>query len=292
MLRTWSFPSHLIILLPDQVYGMCECDTGDRIDRFRPTAPDTVIFNPAHTYLHVRIQGCPNQWRMLLLTIEPDVLSELGEHDLDQLKEKHCSKIDADDPSTRHTLVLIQEEIEKPSLRKSVLEERLLVLLLARLLTQSKRIAQPTHYVKGGLTEWRLKRALQLIENSFHKAPTLSEIAKAVELQETSFCRAFKQSTGQTPHHYLLVHRVNRAKEMMMGSNRTLTDIAFDCGFSSPSQFSITLQADRRDHSPDLSPIPLAKRMSARRVGGSFTVYQSEEKPPPDNSLLEWHSNY
>jgi AraC-like DNA-binding protein len=29
---------------------------------------------------------------------------------------------------------------------------------------------------------------------------------------------------------------------MMMGSNRTLTDIAFDCGFSSPSQFSVTFK--------------------------------------------------
>src|SRR6476620_10453136 len=39
----FSLASHLIILLPDQVYGVCECDTGDRIDRFRPTTPDTVM---------------------------------------------------------------------------------------------------------------------------------------------------------------------------------------------------------------------------------------------------------
>jgi transcriptional regulator GlxA family with amidase domain len=72
--------------------------------------------------------------------------------------------------------------------------------------------------------------------------PALSEIAEAVNLHQASFCRAFKQSTGLSPHHYLLVHRVNRAKEMMKDPSRTLTDIALDCGFSSSSQFSVVFK--------------------------------------------------
>jgi AraC family transcriptional regulator len=240
----FSLASHVIIILPDEVYGAWESDSGDHIDQFRSMAPITIISNPAHKYLHFRMTKTQNQRRALLLTIEPAVLTELGEDDLEQLTEEFCPQIGMDDPAISQALAAIQEEIEKPSFHSSLYEESFLTLTLIRLLKyQLKRIAKLPHdHIRGGLANWRLKRALQLIENSSPKMPALSEIANAVSLREASFCRAFKQSTGQSPHHYLLVHRVNRAKEMMQDRNRTLTNIALDCGFSGSSQFSVVFR--------------------------------------------------
>jgi AraC family transcriptional regulator len=115
------------------------------------------------------------------------------------------------------------------------------MLLLNRLIRCASNLTTPLakpKYAKGGLARWRLKQALQLLERESIKAPLLSEIAESINLHPTSFCRAFKQSTGIPPHRYLLVHRTNQAKKMMENQNLTLTQIALECGFSSSSQFS------------------------------------------------------
>jgi AraC family transcriptional regulator len=70
----------------------------------------------------------------------------------------------------------------------------------------------------------------------------LAEVAELIGLHPTSFCRGFKQSTGLSPHRYMLVHRVNRAKEMMDDQRLSLTEIALECGFSSSSQFSVVFK--------------------------------------------------
>jgi AraC family transcriptional regulator len=72
--------------------------------------------------------------------------------------------------------------------------------------------------------------------------PSLAELASHVGLHPTSLCRAFKQSTGISPHRYLLERRVARAKEMMADQRLTLTQIALDCGFSTSSQFSVVFR--------------------------------------------------
>lgn len=240
----FSLTSHLIILLPDGVSGLCEYNSGDRVDQFYSMAPNTIIFNPAQKYLRLQVTNTEDQWRVLVLTVEPAVLDQLGEGDVEQSNEELCAQVGVEDPTARQALAAIQEEIENQSAHSSLYVETFIMLTLIRLLkVQLKGIPQLPHdYIRGGLANWRLKRALQLIESNCSKIPALSEIAGAVNLHEASFCRAFKQSTGLSPHHYLLVHRINRAKQMMKDQRRTLTDIALDCGFSSSSQFSVVFK--------------------------------------------------
>jgi AraC family transcriptional regulator len=239
-----SLAPHLIILLPDGVSGVCECNSDDRIDTFHSIAPNTVIFNPAKKYLHLRITKTQSQWRLLHLTIEPAVLRELGEDELQQLNDELRTQIDADDPAASKALLAILREIENPSEHSTLYVESVLTLTLIRLLNHQLKHTRrlPRDYIRGGLAKWRLKRALQIIEKNSGHMPALSEIAGAVHLHQASFCRAFKQSTGLSPHRYLLVNRVNRAKEMMKDPDRSLTDIAFACGFHSSSQFSVVFK--------------------------------------------------
>jgi AraC family transcriptional regulator len=118
------------------------------------------------------------------------------------------------------------------------------MLAFNRLIQWSSNVTSPQRqsYSKGGLPNWRLRSALNLLEGDLSKNPSLSEVAESIHLHPTSFCRAFKQSTGLSPHRYLLVHRIKCAKEMMNDHNRTLTQIALDCGFSSSSQFSVVFR--------------------------------------------------
>jgi AraC family transcriptional regulator len=239
----FSSQSHLIILLPDGVAGGCEWSNGSQTGKLSSVAPNTILFNPAGAYLSIRnrtSQPC----RILLLSIDPTLVNRLGVGDVNVADLQFRQQIGIEDQVIRLTLAAIEQEIEAPGLNSRLYIDSLLMLLLTQLMRCASNFGTPRQsaYVKGGLPNWRLKRALELLETDRTKTPSLAELAAPLRLQPTSFCRAFKQSTGRSPHRYLLEHRVNRAKEMMKDRKRTLTEIALDCGFSSSSQFSIVFK--------------------------------------------------
>jgi AraC-like DNA-binding protein len=240
----FSLESHLIILLPDGISGGCEWGNGSQTGTLSSVAPNTILFNPARDYLWIRKRTSQQHCRMLLLTIDPTLVNRLDVGDVNVAELQFRQQIGTDDQGVRFTLVAIMQEIEAPGLNSRSYIDTLLMLLLTRLMRCASNFATPSQraYVKGGLPNWRLKRALELLEAGLTKTPSLAELARPLRLHPTSFCRAFKQSTGLSPHRYLLARRINRAKEMIKDQNRTLTEIALDCGFSSSSQFSIVFK--------------------------------------------------
>lgn len=236
--------SHLVVFFPDGIFGASEYNNGHRVQAFRLMAPNSVIFNPAHEYLRFRVVKMQTQCRVLLLAIEPQALARLGLDDPGHPDENPGPRIGVSDRTLGRAMAGIQQEIESPGTHSAHNIETFLVLALDRLFKhQSDAGTLPVQrYVKGGLTSWRLRVSLQMMEGNARRMPHLSEIAKTVNLHEASFCRAFRQSTGVTPHRYLLSNRVDRAKELMKDPNRSLTEIALDCGFSSSSQFSVAFK--------------------------------------------------
>lgn len=232
-------PSHIVLMFPDGIPTGCEWNNNDEAGRLSVVAPNMVLFNPAGEYLFFRKKKSNAQCRVLLLTIAPAILSRIND---DELTDIHFSQqIGLDDPVICQALVALHQEIESPGLNSRSYVDALLMLLLNRFIRCASNLTAPLvrpKYAKGGLAHWRLKQAVQLLESDSTRAPLLSEIAESIHLHPTSFCRAFKQSTGMPPHRYLLVHRTNQAKKMMEDRSLTLTQIALDCGFSSSSQFS------------------------------------------------------
>jgi AraC-like DNA-binding protein len=90
----------------------------------------------------------------------------------------------------------------------------------------------------GGLALWQQQRAKELLARQLSGRVSIGEIATACELSRTHFSRAFKASTGQTPHQWLTALRVERAKRNLLGHALTLPEIASDCGFSDQSHFT------------------------------------------------------
>jgi AraC-like DNA-binding protein len=60
------------------------------------------------------------------------------------------------------------------------------------------------------------------------------------EVSEAHFIRTFFATFGETPHRYLQRRRVERAMFLLRATDRSVTDICFDVGFSSLGTFSRT----------------------------------------------------
>lgn len=110
---------------------------------------------------------------------------------------------------------------------------------LAAVLVDSYAIPRPsvqTH--RGGLGPARLRRVKELVYSKLENQLTLQEMAQAVELSVAHFSQMFRRSTGQSPHQFVLCHRIDRAKEMLRANRVRALDIAIACGFKTQQHFS------------------------------------------------------
>jgi len=96
---------------------------------------------------------------------------------------------------------------------------------------------------RGGLGSARLRRIKEFVDAKIEDELTLCEMAQAVELSAAHFSRMFRESTGETPHQFLLRQRVERAKTMLRSADERVLDVAVACGFKSQQHFA---QAFRR----------------------------------------------
>ena len=83
-----------------------------------------------------------------------------------------------------------------------------------------------------------LGEIIEYIHTHFTNSPSLQEIAAQSGLQPNYFCRKFKQATGKTYVEYLNHLKIEHAKKMLQTCDLSVTEIAFDSGFSSYSSFS------------------------------------------------------
>jgi AraC family transcriptional regulator len=84
----------------------------------------------------------------------------------------------------------------------------------------------------GGMAPWRLKRVVAFIQDRLHDGIAVKDLAEAAGLSPSHFCRAFKVSVGEAPHAYVMRMRLERAKVLMAQTDRSLIQIAKDCGLA------------------------------------------------------------
>ena len=80
--------------------------------------------------------------------------------------------------------------------------------------------------------------ALTYISTHFDERLTLSYIAKYLHVSPAYFSYLVSKTTGTTFINYLNNYRLNAAKELLKSKEKSITDVCFECGFSSFSNFS------------------------------------------------------
>lgn len=90
---------------------------------------------------------------------------------------------------------------------------------------------------RGGLAPWQEKRAKEAVANGLSTDLSIGQVASECGMSRGHFARAFKQSTGATPHEWLTRQRVEKAKGLML-EGVGLAEVALLCGFADQSHFS------------------------------------------------------
>jgi AraC-like DNA-binding protein len=97
-------------------------------------------------------------------------------------------------------------------------------------------------------------------------AQTAAEVATGLGMSESRFSRFFRRATGNTYTDFVNRVRVNRACQLLMGSDRYITNICYDVGFNNVANFNRRFLEIK-----GMTPSEF-RRQADRRFGGSPVV--------------------
>lgn len=84
----------------------------------------------------------------------------------------------------------------------------------------------------------QLANTLSYLEKNYHRSISVQSMLKVAHMSQTSFMRAFRQAIGQSPVDYLIHLRISKSKQLLRFSNISITDAAYNVGFSDSNYFA------------------------------------------------------
>jgi AraC family transcriptional regulator len=88
----------------------------------------------------------------------------------------------------------------------------------------------------------RVRQAIEFMHDNLAQPVTLGEIAQAAGLSPFHFVRLFRAAVGQPPRHYLTGLRIEAACHLLERDGRSVTEVAYLCGFSSSAHLGAALR--------------------------------------------------
>ena len=111
--------------------------------------------------------------------------------------------------------------------------------MLARALQAIDQGAQPG---RMAISPFKLRRVVGHIEAHLDSKLSVQELADIAGLSTAHFARAFRQATGEAPHHFILSRRIIRVRELLRDASLDLTTVALRTGFSSHAHMTSAFQ--------------------------------------------------
>ncbi|WP_146150915.1 helix-turn-helix domain-containing protein [Allosphingosinicella deserti] len=150
--------------------------------------------------------------------------------------------LQSDDPKLFNILSLIARERDVDDVASKLFMEHLVDLLCLQLLRRHVTFPHDCSGAKGGLTPAQLRRVTSYIEDRLSNEIRLQELANIAHVSRFHFCRAFRCSTGQTPHQWLIRARIKRACCLLRETRLSITDIALVVGYQTASSFALAFR--------------------------------------------------
>jgi AraC family transcriptional regulator len=171
------------------------------------------------------------QW---ILELDPSSSQEI----LNEKKFELTPQLNVRDPQAARLIQLLLAEVESGCPTGSLFGETIGNSLILYLAHHFSSMAPGREQIRGGLPGVRLNRVLEYIEANLGRDIHLNELAEAAGLSPFHFAKLFKQSTGASPHQYVLQRRLERAKELLRRPAKSLSEISLETGFADQSHFT------------------------------------------------------
>ncbi len=168
--------------------------------------------------------------RRILLEIDTDALARRGLCD-DELAQPLQHGQFFEDPPLAAVLRQMLHEVREGCPNGALFAESL-SLGVALHLRRTRAVKADGLRERSKLGPWQWARLEELVDHSLASDLSLTALAAAVGLSKPHFVRLFRNTTGTSPHRYVLQRRAERALHLTQCSPLPLADIAFEVGFA------------------------------------------------------------
>jgi len=141
-------------------------------------------------------------------------------------------------PPLRAAMLAVNDELTADAAGGRLAAESLANLLAVHLIRNASAPRPPASRADGSLPQGKLRAVVEYVEEHLGAGLTLEQLAAAAHLSVYHFARQFKAATGLSPHQYVIVRRVERARQHLQGGDLSLAEVAARAGFSDQSQFT------------------------------------------------------
>lgn len=137
-----------------------------------------------------------------------------------------------------------------------------------------------TDIVHGRLAPWQLRRVKEFVRNELSNVVRVKDLAAAARLSTSHFSRAFSQTAGESPSRYLRRCRLEQAQKLMLSTDKSLAEIALECGYADQSHLSRCFRSI-------VGVTPKHWRRMRREDTGPCSFPGSEDAQPRGNGLSD-----
>jgi AraC family transcriptional regulator len=166
------------------------------------------------------------------LVLRPEFLARIACEEFDREGAELPDLIGLRNPEIEGLFRRLLPAVESRGAAGRLYPDCLLVVLATTLIAEHavRAGAAAPAYRKGGLAGWRLRRVVDYMAANLAHDIDLAELTTLTGLSRAQFFRAFKQSTGSSPHRFLAGMRLDRAKALLETSELAVADIASAVG--------------------------------------------------------------
>lgn len=227
--------SNYLVILKLSAGAMCEWQfAGERMRRVA-AIPGAISIVPAMVPFSARSQGSGD---LLLLELEPAFVHRSA-HDLVATDRIQMSaQIGIEDGYLRSAATALKSEMDGGYSGGRCYGESVAAAMAVHLVSRYSQREIEIRDNRGGLAPYQLRRAREFVEAHLSENVGLAEIAAAAGLSPFHFARSFKASTGLTPHQFLVKCRLERARELLLSRDHSISEVALLAGFCDQSHLS------------------------------------------------------
>jgi AraC family transcriptional regulator len=210
-----------------------------RLQRFFK-ARGAISFFPSHQPFSGRLKVERGLFaNVLFLALDPVFVRRVAEGlEFDADRIELIEQRRSIDPSLYHIAMALRAGVQSGAGLDRMYGEGLSTALAVHLLREYGAAVLGPKRQYGGLTREKLVRAVEYIQDQLDTDLTVSGIAQAVSMSPYYFTRLFKESTGQSPHQYVVEARVRKAKELLTTGKFTISEAAYQVGFVDQSHLT------------------------------------------------------
>jgi AraC family transcriptional regulator len=168
--------------------------------------------------------------RRILLELDTNALVSRGLCDDDLAPALHHSQF-FEDPELAAVLRRMVDEVRQGCPNGALFAESLSLGVVLHL-HRTRTVVPAGARERGKLSQRQWARLEERIDQALASDLTLAALSAAVGLSKPQFVRLFRNTTGTSPHRYVMRKRAERALQLVQCSDLSLVDIAFDVGFA------------------------------------------------------------